>query len=44
MFNNGEKLITVTDKNGNITECNDAFVEMSGFTRDELLGQPHNIV
>ncbi|MDX1266171.1 MAG: PAS domain-containing methyl-accepting chemotaxis protein, partial [Oceanisphaera sp.] len=44
MFNNGEKLITVTDKNGNITECNDAFVEMSGFARDELLGQPHNIV
>lgn len=44
VFNNGEKLITVTDKNGNITECNDAFVEISGFARDELLGQPHNIV
>ncbi|GGB37886.1 aerotaxis receptor [Oceanisphaera marina] len=39
-----EKLITVTDKSGNITECNDAFIEMSGFSRDELLGQPHNIV
>ena len=39
-----QKLITVTDKQGNITECNDAFVEMSGFSRAELLGQPHNIV
>ncbi|ART79328.1 methyl-accepting chemotaxis protein [Oceanisphaera avium] len=39
-----EKLITVTDKQGNIIECNDAFVEMSGFSRAELLGQPHNIV
>lgn len=39
-----EKLITVTDRSGNITECNDAFVEMSGFSREELLGQPHNIV
>ncbi|MGO5000251.1 methyl-accepting chemotaxis protein [Oceanisphaera sp. W20_SRM_FM3] len=39
-----QKLITVTDKQGNITECNDAFVEMSGFSREELLGQPHNIV
>ncbi|WP_319784161.1 PAS domain-containing methyl-accepting chemotaxis protein [Oceanisphaera sp. IT1-181] len=39
-----DKLITVTDKQGNITECNDAFVAMSGFTREELLGQPHNIV
>ncbi|ART83842.1 chemotaxis protein [Oceanisphaera profunda] len=39
-----DKLITVTDKQGNITECNDAFVAMSGFSREELLGQPHNIV
>lgn len=39
-----DKLISVTDKQGNIIECNDAFVEMSGFSRDELIGQPHNIV
>lgn len=38
------KLITVTDTNGNITECNDAFVKVSGFSRDELINQPHNIV
>ena len=43
-FLSSEKLITITDKQGNIIECNDAFVAMSGFSREELLGQPHNIV
>lgn len=43
-FTGEDKLITVTDTQGNITECNDAFVAMSGFSRQELLGQPHNIV
>ncbi|MCE0495601.1 methyl-accepting chemotaxis protein [Vibrio salinus] len=38
------KLISVTDTHGNITDCNDDFVLMSGFTRDELIGQPHNII
>jgi aerotaxis receptor len=37
-------LVSVTDRKGRITHCNDAFVDISGFTRDELLGQPHNIV
>lgn len=43
-FPSSEKLISVTDKNGNIVDCNDAFVEVSGFSRSELIGQPHNIV
>lgn len=38
------KLISVTDTHGNIVECNDAFVEISGFEKNELIGQPHNIV
>ena len=29
---------------GRITYCNPAFVEVSGFSTEELLGQPHNIV
>jgi aerotaxis receptor len=37
-------LVSVTDLKGRITYCNDAFVAVSGYTRDELLGQPHNIV
>lgn len=38
------KLITVTDKSGNIVKCNDDFVNISGFSKDELIGQSHNIV
>ena len=38
------KIISVTDLKGIITEVNDTFVEMSGFSREELIGQPQNIV
>ena len=43
-FSTDVKLISVTDLQGNITECNDDFVAISGFSREELIGQPHNIV
>lgn len=36
--------ITHTDAKGRITWANDEFVEASGFTREELVGQSHNIV
>ncbi|WP_119967146.1 methyl-accepting chemotaxis protein [Simplicispira lacusdiani] len=39
-----ETLVSVTDLKGRITYCNPAFIHVSGFSRDELLGQPHNIV
>ena len=39
-----QTLVSVTDLKGRITYCNPAFIEVSGFTREELLGQPHNIV
>ena len=38
------RLITTTDLNGDITYANDDFVTVSGYTRDELIGQHHNII
>jgi len=43
-FSTEVKLISATDLKGRITYCNDAFVDVSGYQRDELLGQPHNVV
>ena len=37
-------LISKTDLKGRITYANPAFVEISGFEREELLGKAHNIV
>ncbi|MFQ6370983.1 methyl-accepting chemotaxis protein [Shewanella sp. YIC-542] len=43
-FSESQKLISVTDVNGVITDCNEAFIEISGYSREELVGQPHNLV
>lgn len=43
-FSADVKLISTTDLRGIIQHCNDDFVQISGFTREELIGQPHNIV
>lgn len=37
-------LMSTTDHEGNITYANEAFNEVSGFSQEELQGQPHNIV
>ncbi len=37
-------LVSKTDLMGRIVYVNDAFVRISGFTRQELIGQEHNIV
>lgn len=39
-----ENLVSETDVEGVITYANDIFCEVSGYTKDELIGQPHNIV
>ncbi|MBA1275249.1 methyl-accepting chemotaxis protein [Stutzerimonas azotifigens] len=43
-FPEQQRLISTTDLKGKITYCNDIFVEVSGFAREELIGSPHNLV
>ena len=38
------KIISVTDPHGIIVDINQTFIDMCGFTREELVGQPHNII
>jgi len=43
-LDNTKYIESETDTKGIITDANDYFCEISGYTRDELIGQPHNIV
>jgi aerotaxis receptor len=40
----GSFIVSMTDPQGIITFVNEEFVRISGFRREELLGQPHNLV
>jgi len=42
--NEGAFIVSTTDPKGIITYVNDEFIRLSGFSQDELLGQPHNLV
>jgi aerotaxis receptor len=39
-----QTLVSITDPQGRIVHCNPAFVAVSGYTQDELMGQPHNLI
>ena len=41
---NFSSIVTKTDLSGRITYANDNFCKISGYSRDELINQPHNIV
>lgn len=40
----GQLIISRTDLKGIITHCNDAFVMLSGYTKEELIGAPHYLI
>ena len=44
LFDEHELIVSMTDKKGNITYANDIFCKIAGYSRDEVIGQPHNIV
>jgi aerotaxis receptor len=43
-FPDNATLMSTTDTQSHINYANDAFIEVSGFDRDEVSGQPHNMV
>jgi len=37
-------LLSTTDEHSHVRYANESFLAVSGFTREELMGQPHNVV
>jgi len=44
VFPDDEIIVSKTDVKGRITYANAVFLEVSGYTEDEVLGEPHNMV
>ncbi|WP_328484874.1 methyl-accepting chemotaxis protein [Methylobacillus arboreus] len=44
LLQDGESILSTTDLQGRITYINQDFIRVSGFTEEELIGAPHNIV
>lgn len=43
-FGEDEIIVSKTDLKGHITYANDTFLNIAGYTEEEVLGQPHNII
>ncbi|MBL8345591.1 MAG: PAS domain-containing protein [Rubrivivax sp.] len=43
-FPRGATLVSTTDLKGRILYCNASFITVSGYAREDLLGQPHNLI
>ena len=43
VFGEGDILASKTDTKGNITYANRSFLDIAGYSQDELLGKPHSI-
>jgi len=44
LLNNNSFIVSETDEKGIIKYANDEFCEISNYTLDELIGQPHNLL
>jgi len=44
IINKNDVLVTRTNHSGIINYANDSFLRVTGFTEDEVIGQPHNII
>jgi aerotaxis receptor len=44
ILNDRDTIVSATDLKGRITYANPYFIEVSGYSHDELIGKPHNIL
>ena len=44
VMRDGQSIVSTTDVKGRITYVNPCFIEVSGFSEDELIGKAHNII
>ncbi|HEU4842822.1 MAG TPA: PAS domain S-box protein [Burkholderiaceae bacterium] len=44
LLDDDKTIVSTTDLQGNINYANPYFIEVSGFTQEELIGAPQNIV
>lgn len=40
----GDEIVSATNTQGTITFCNDIFCTIAGYVREDLIGQPHNVL
>lgn len=43
-FEENELIVSKTDLKGRLTYCNDVFLNISGYSEKECLGQPHSMI
>jgi PAS domain S-box-containing protein len=43
-FDNDEIIVSKTDLQGRLTYTNNVFLRLAGYTENEALGQPHNLI
>lgn len=44
VFDDDEIIVSKTDTRGVITYANDVFLRISGYTEDQVIGRPHNMI